>query len=105
MVVEKSCCLWNRVVLHDPSDMVRLAVAESCSMAEGGARGGWAAQLSDNIQRVAAGLGREWRLNRQGLAALPASLVQGGTEEWWRLSLGGAASWLMANDWVAVPVR
>ena len=41
----------------------------------------------------------------QGLAALPARLVQGGTGEWWRLSLGGAASRLMANDWVAVPVR
>ena len=28
--------LWNRVVRRDPSDMLRLAVAESCSMAEGG---------------------------------------------------------------------
>ena len=97
--------LRNRAVRRDPSDMVRLAVAESCGMVEGGARGGWAAQLSDSIHRVAAGLGMDWRLDRRGLAALPASLVQGGTEEWWRLSLGGAVSRLMANDWVAVPVR
>ena len=31
--------LWNKVVRCDPSDMARFAVAESCSMAEGGAEG------------------------------------------------------------------
>jgi sorting nexin-29 len=81
--VRRAAGFWNRVVQRDAADLVRRAMAESCSTA--GAS--WASELERGVQRLACGLEEAWRLDMAGLTKLPVVLVQGGNKEWWRLGL------------------
>lgn len=101
--VRRAAGFWNRVVARDATDLVRLAVMDSCSMAARGVRGCWAAEFSDSVQRIAGGLGSDWRVDLEGLAALPQGLVRGGAAEWWRLGLNAGARLVVETE--LAPVR
>ena len=100
--VRRAAGLWNRVVQRDATDLVRLAVKDSCSMATEGVRGCWAAEFSRSVQRIADGLGTDWAVDLENLAELPADIVRGGAEEWWRLCLGTGARLLIDGEPAAV---
>ena len=83
--------------------MVRAALMESCEIAAaGGSVGGpthrcWAAHMAVTVRKLAEGLGKDWRADAVGMAALPTVLVRETGEaggQWWRLdlSVGGQAA-------------